>query len=258
MPEITEAEEREYRRYRELGTPDSLAEKVKKAADLEVDNKALRDERRELKTKMPAEGAVVLTGDDATRWAGFQKLGKTPEELAAGIVLTAAEAAEFEAFKALGIPAADVAKVQGERDEYKQKDAARIRRDSIAAAVEAMGWPKETAATLEDMKSLDGAVFEVKTEKGTDRAGKETDVPTPYVTFPGEGQKAVKLAEFASKTDSLKGLRTSSEQGRGGTEYRRDPVEGGGTGGGYDPVAEGKRAAEAQKAGRGDASAAFT
>lgn len=42
--------------------------------------KAYREEIKALKGKQPAEGAVVLTGDDAARWRSYQELG-TPENL---------------------------------------------------------------------------------------------------------------------------------------------------------------------------------
>lgn len=40
------------------------------------DNYKLRDDLRNLRGKVPAEGAVVLSGDDAEAWAAYQKLGK--------------------------------------------------------------------------------------------------------------------------------------------------------------------------------------
>lgn len=44
------------------------------------DNHALRETNRELKAKVPGEGAVVLTGDSAKAWNEYQTLGK-PDEL---------------------------------------------------------------------------------------------------------------------------------------------------------------------------------
>jgi hypothetical protein len=45
----------------------------------------LQEAEDKLKTATPAEGAVVLTGDDAKRWTAFQALQKTPEEIAAAL-----------------------------------------------------------------------------------------------------------------------------------------------------------------------------
>ena len=44
------------------------------------DNYQLRDDNRILKGKVPAEGALVLTGDDAKAWTDYQQLGK-PDDL---------------------------------------------------------------------------------------------------------------------------------------------------------------------------------
>jgi hypothetical protein len=208
---ITEAEDRERRRYVELGTPSDLSEKLKKNTELEADNKKLRDERTELRKKVPGEGAVVLQGDDAKRWDAFQALGKTPEELAAGLVLTPDERKEWDAFNALEVKAADVPHIVKERDELKQKDAQRSRMDTLAAAVEAMGWPKERVAAIADMKSLDEVSFEVKVEKAKDANGADTDAKVAYVT--PKGGQPTKLADFASQNDALKGLLTTSDNG---------------------------------------------
>lgn len=216
---------------------DSPTAITKKLGEMERDNQTQREEIRDLKGKVPKDGSTVLTGEDAKRWDAFQKLGRTAEEIAA-------DAKKLERWEALNLKPEEVATVQRERDELKTKDAARTRRDAIAAAVEAMGWPKDTAATLGDLKSLDGATFEVKTEKGKNAKGEDADLPVAYVTI--AGQQPVKLSEFATKTESLKGLRTSA-----GTEHQEDrsyPEQntGGGSGGAYDPVAEGKRRGEMQ------------
>src|SRR5690606_28322167 len=103
------------------------------------------------------------------------------------------------------------------RDTLRQKDAARTRQDQVRAAVEAAGWPAETVATLEDMKSLDGAAFEVRTE--TNDRGEEVRVP--YLTLPGEGQQPQRLADFAKDAPQLRGLRTDGAVGTTGTEPAR-------------------------------------
>lgn len=40
------------------------------------ENYGLRDANRELKSKLPADGAVILIGDDAKAWGQFRTLGK--------------------------------------------------------------------------------------------------------------------------------------------------------------------------------------
>lgn len=208
---ISDSDYRNYLRLTDIaakyGGPEGLQGKISK---LEEDAATFRTKSKDLEGRVPKEGAVVLEGDDAKRWDAFQALGKTPEELAAGVVLSAADKAKWDAFNALEVKPEDIPEIIKERDDLKVKDAQRARTDSIRDAVEAMGWPKEVAATIADMKSLDEAVFEVKPEKVKDGAGKETDAKVPYVVV--KGGQAVKLAEFAAQTDALKGIRTTSTE----------------------------------------------
>lgn len=193
MPEITDAEHRQFVRYSILGTPEEVEKKIR---DLEGDNKTQRDEIRDLKAAQPADGSVVVPKEKAQALEAYEKLGK-PEELAAGI---------------------------GERDTLRQKDAQRTRQDAIKAAVEAMGWPVETVATIEDMASLAGAKFEVESAKND----KGEDVRTAHITLAGEGQQRQKLADFAASHPALKGLRTEAgqQQPQGGPQYPKQPAEG--------------------------------
>jgi hypothetical protein len=197
MPEITEAQLREYQRYQQFGTPDEVDGRLKKHDKLVTENGGYRDEIRDLKAKVPAEGAVILTGDDAVAWPKYQALGKV-EELEA---------------------------LPGKVKELEQTVAERTRRDAITAAVRAAGWPDETVATLLDLRSLDGAAFELKKEKVKGKDNKETEVDVPYVTLTGEGQKAQKLADFAASTPTLKGLKTeTAAEGAPGKQWRPQPV----------------------------------
>lgn len=257
MPiEITEAEDREYRRYKELGTPSDLADKVKKNAELEADNKTLRDERRELRGKVPKDGAVVLEGDDAKRWEAFQALQKSPEELAAGAVLSGDEKKEWEAFKASGVKAADVPNIVKERDDLQAKDAQRTHRDTLTKVAKSMGWADEAAATMADMRSLDGATFEFKKEKSKDANGAEVEKEEPYVTV--SGGQPVKFSEFAAQTDALKGIRTSAAEEKKDDRTWVSQATGGSQNAGYDAAKEGREMAEKQKASQGSESIAFT
>jgi hypothetical protein len=256
MPEITDAQAGEYRRYTQFGTPDEVDGLKKEVERVKAENAKLRDKKRELEATVPPEGAKVLTGDDAKRWEAFQALQKSPEELAAGAVLSADDKKEWEAFKALEVKAADVPNIVKERDELKTKDEQRSRLDAIAAVVKAMNWPDETAATIGDLRSLDGAVFEVKKEKTKDATGADVDADVPYVTVK-DGQ-AVKFSEFAAQTDALKGIRTSATEEK--SEDRKWPsqVAGAGKAGAYDAAKEGREMAEKQKASGGNANLALT
>lgn len=173
MPEISDADFRQFVAYQQLGSPQEVAKKI---GDLEADNKQQRDEIRDLKGKVPAEDAVVLAAADAQALEAYRALGK-PEELTQAI---------------------------GERDELRQKDAERTRQDAWTRAAKAMGWAEDAALTLLDMRSLDGATVEVKREKNE----QGEDVEVPYVTLAGEGQKEQKLADFAASAPQLRGLKT--------------------------------------------------
>ncbi len=170
MPEISE---QDYRRFVALDAiagryngPDGITKKI---SDLESDLVKERDKKREAEAKVPGDGAVVLTGDDAKAYPALKELG----------VLGTAE---------------EIKGKLGRLDEAETKLKDRERKDAVAAAVRAQGWPEETVATLMDLRSLDGASFEVKTEKGKDAKGKDVDVQVPYVTLTGDGQKPQKLS----------------------------------------------------------------
>lgn len=193
MSEITisAAEHRSLVRYQILGTPEEVEKKIR---DLEADNKTQRDEIRELKESQLPEGQVAIPKEKADLLEAYEKLGK-PDELAT---------------------------VASERDELRQREAARAREDAFRAAVKANGWPEDTVATLLDMKTLDGATVELRTEMVD---GKEVEVP--YITLAGDDAAPQKLAEFAASAPQLKGLRTEApKQEPTGTPYPRQPADG--------------------------------
>jgi hypothetical protein len=259
MPiEITETQNNEYRAYTQYGTPEQVAAMKKENDTLKGENATLREDRRQLKQKVPGEGAVVLApGDEVKKWEAFQALGKTPEELVQGAVLTADEKKEYEATKetlqALDLKATDIPKIVEERNSLKGKDAQRTRVDGIAQLAKAEGLPEDTIPTLSAiMLTLDpNAVFEVKTEKEKDAGGTEVEKQVGYVTL--AGKQPMKFSEYRATTAEMKGIRTS-----GGTESKDDgnrwvdtPV--GGATGGYDAAKVGREMAERQKAHAGGA-----
>lgn len=191
MPEISDADFRLFVRYQDLGTPDEIR---KKADKLVEDNHGYREKIRELEGAKLPEGTVAIPKEKAEALEAYEKLGK-PEELAT---------------------------VASERDELRQKDAARAREDAFRAAVKANGWPEDTVATLLDMKTLDGATVEVKAETVE---GKEVQVP--YITLAGEDAKPQKLADFAASAPQLKGLRTEApKEEPKGTPFPRQEATG--------------------------------
>jgi hypothetical protein len=208
MPEITEAQHAEYRRYQQFGTPDEVDGKVKEADKVKGENAALREKKRAAEAKVPPEGATVLTGDDAKRWDAYTALGKTPEELAAGVVLTADERKKWEAFNALDVKPEDIPAIVEENKALKEAGERRSWEDGVAAMAEAEGIPKESVPALSAiLRSLDPkAAIEVKKEKSKDGAGAEVERKVGYVTF--AGQQAAKFSDLRKDTAELKGIRT--------------------------------------------------
>ncbi len=185
MPrELTGAEESAWNRYQAFGTPDEIETQIKR---LRRENATHRTKRSELEAEVetlrgqvPGEGAQTISKADADALAAYRELGKLEEVKAA----------------------------LGERDTLKSDLARRERQDTISAAVKAEGWPEDTIPTL--TKLLDGATVELRTEKVRNDAGKEEERQVPYVTLPGDGQKAQRLSELPTTTAEFKGLKTSA------------------------------------------------
>lgn len=197
MPEITDAEYRQFVRYQGLGTPEELERLSKKVSELETDNKKQRDTIRELRDQVPEDGTVAVAKDDAEALERYKALGE----------LDALE----EAVK--------------ERDSLRADVATRDRRDAMREAVEAAGWPVEVVATLEDMSSLQGAAFEVEVSKNDE--GEE--VRTPYITLEGDDAEKQDLTAFAAKHPALQGLRTEAgaPEEEEAPRYPTQPKDGG-------------------------------
>jgi len=62
------------------------------------ENHSYRDQLRDLKAKIPGEGTVVLSGDDAAHWSAYRDLGK-PEDLKKQIKDGLAEREELGVFR---------------------------------------------------------------------------------------------------------------------------------------------------------------
>lgn len=103
------------------------------AVMLYQENFQLRDKNRQLASQVPAEGATVLTGDDAAAWAEYQKLGK-PADLQTAIA---------------------------QRDQA-QGDLAKLQRSAmIRTAAEAAGY-KPTVLESLDAQTGGAATYEVR------------------------------------------------------------------------------------------------
>lgn len=132
-----------------------LAEKLADAQNdtfsLREKNRQLRQELAELKGKAPAEGATVLSAEDAATWKAYQELGKADELRQR---LTASEGASTELTKLrrekLVSEVADVAKVRASvlTDRAQGLDLA-------VREVEENGQKVKRAVVLKDGKDID-------------------------------------------------------------------------------------------------------
>lgn len=155
---------------------------------LQEENKNIKNGLSEIKAKVPAEGSVVLAGDDAKAW---------------------------EAFKGLGRP--DEVKTQLEAAKTATAELAKVERSRLAArAAKTVGYDPDV---LEDLlpKFGDGAVLEVKSEQ---KEGKAADVA--YVK---DASGSTELSKFVEEKlpkylPSLKTSGQSSGSGeKGGTKW---------------------------------------
>lgn len=132
------------------------------AAMLFQENYQLRRTNADLRAKVPAEGALVLSGDDAAAWAEYAKLGKP----------------------------ADLQQALADRDQA-QGDLAKLRRSAaIREAAEAAGYKASVLAGLDQQAG--GLAYEVREVDGQN--GQKAKVA--YVK-PVEGD-AVPLAQYAA------------------------------------------------------------
>lgn len=169
MPEITDTQHREYLSF--LALNQSPADITAKFGKLEKDNQKQRDEIRERDEKLkalPAEGAKVLTKEEAEEWEAFQALKLKPKQ---------------------------VEETVAERDTLKAKVEEREKRDALSKAVATEGWADESIPVLH--KLLGSVPLELKTEDvEVTKDGKKTkeSKPVGYVTVEG---KAVRLSAWA-------------------------------------------------------------
>jgi hypothetical protein len=256
---INETDYRTFLRYQDIGSkydgPDGLRKKLDK---LEEDAATFRTKAKELEGRVPGDGSVVLSADDAKRWDAFLALKKTPEELAAGVVLTAEERKKWEAFAALDVKPEDIPAIVEENKTLKEKDALRTWGDGVAALAEAEGIPKDSVPALSAiLRTLDpAAVVEVKTEKQKDGAGVEVEKKAGYVTL--TGKQPVRFADLHKETPELKGIRTTAAEQVQDDDGKWIPSPTTGNKGGYDAAKVGKEMAERHKASAGAGNLALT
>lgn len=134
---------------------------------------AAKDDNKALKAKLPADGALVLTGEDAKAWGAYQSLGKP----------------------------SDIRKTIDEHGTLATENATHRRNDELSIVAE------KTGVKLPVLKTLAGSlVFGEAKVKGKD--GKETTVPT---VKDGEAEP-VPFDEYAAKhwSDFLPALKPTA------------------------------------------------
>jgi hypothetical protein len=218
MPEISDAEYRQYLSYQQLGTPTEVSRKV---SDLETDNKKQRDEIRVLKENAPEDGQMLVSKGDVEELTKYRELGKL-DELKTGIEVGQKAAVELAAKE--------------------------VREAAVQFAATA-GLAPEAVDTLTAIPALKGAKFEVRSVKND----KGDDVNVAYVTLEGENQKAMKYEDAVERVPSLKGLRTATkEDDKSGTKFGPQGGPGGEKGGQENVYAKIRKDAEdRKKAGEG-------
>lgn len=157
---------------------------------------AKADEAKSLRGKVPPEGAVVLAGDDAKRYAAYVALGD-PEALR-----TALE----------------------DRDRFKGQVDGHEREKVHRKVAGLLGYTGPGAEAFVEQAGLRGLEFEFAEEK--DKAGKPAEVP--YLKAAGEGQARVKAEDFVATklAHYLPAFRPEAQKTVGGTPARpaRAPV----------------------------------
>ena len=153
--------------------------------------KTIKELKTELQSKLPPEGAVVLTGKDVDRWKALPEIAaKVPAE--GSVVLTGDDAARWAAFTELGDPAEVKTKLQEHSD--LQGRLLKVDREKlIGRAAKSHGstghplnWDAEVLATL-----IGDMPIEVKEET---KNGKKVDV-----SYVKDGDKLTPLDKFAEE-----------------------------------------------------------
>lgn len=170
------------------------------------ENKAYRDTINELRGKVPAEGAVILGGDEAKDWQEYRTLGS----------------------------AADVKQGLEQRAQLQAQVEASQRESTLRTVAETAGYKPTVLMQLDQMAKAQGKAlaFEVREVQ---QEGKTARVP-----FVKDGESEQSLSDYATAQwgDFLPAL-TANSQGQGGgsngagTQGVRFPAQG--TGGNNPP-----------------------
>lgn len=188
------------------------------------DNRKLRDERRQLREQSPYRPDENLSRENAELQAENERLSAlVPANGAA--VLSADDAALLGKFKALNLTPEKVAELQKEHATLTTRIAERDRGDVMTRAAESLKWKPTTLAKVAKAEGLHVEFKDVSETKD----GKTTKVSVPHVR-PASDEKAAlePLADYAKRElgDYLPALRTE-HAGEGEEEGEDDAGKGG-------------------------------
>lgn len=152
-------------------------------ATLLAENHQLRDERRQLRSQVPAQGAVVLAGEDATRWQQYQQLG-----------------------------AIDALTQQLQSAQATQAELASLRRQAVLSDVQTASGYK--ASVLAKLPGADGLTFEVRDVTADGKTSRAAFVKD-------KDGKEHPLADYAKSTwaDFLPSLTANTQAAPAGTTF---------------------------------------
>jgi hypothetical protein len=177
-------------------------------ATLLTENHGLRDERRTLRGQLPAQGAVVLSAEDAVRWQTYQQLG-----------------------------AVDALTQQLQGAQTAQTELASLRRESLLGKVqEVSGYKASVLGKLPGADKLDFQIREVE----QDGKKEQTVVVKESGTAGSGGDKETPLADYAKThwADFLPALQATQAQQSAGTTFVRQDASGTAPAGALDAYAK--------------------
>lgn len=152
-----------------------------------TENKELRDKARQLESRLPAEGALVLSGNDVAAWQAYQTLGK-PDDIKQGLE---------------------------ERTQLQGQLSGAQRAETLRTVAEAVGFKPTVLTNLDRMAKAEGKelAFTVRDEQRDGKAIK--------VAYVKDGQTETALTDYAQSNwaDFLPALSAQGTQQPTGTRY---------------------------------------
>jgi hypothetical protein len=173
------------------------------------ENRDLRDAKRQIEGKLPAEGSLILSGADAQTWTAYTALGK-PDELKTHLE---------------------------ERTQLQGKLSSMERETTLRSVAETVGYKASVLANLDRMAKAEGKVLAFEVRDTT------VDGKPAKVAYVKDGDKDFPLTEYAAQqwSDFLPSLTvqgtTTAQTQAAGTRFIAQHA-GSGAGGKVDPVAD--------------------